>query len=219
MWKYLRNRLTLRANFEGKNSHHENKPSRNSKITPERESELYEAVLDLLREVGYHALTMDAIAERTHSSKATLYRRGTKNELIINALRHQKSYDMAEINTGTLRGDLQAIVLRQDDSQMERNSQLMRSLAVAAHANIELLHSFREYQLVLELEEMRRALQRAVDRGEILADNLAIDYIPHLLIGCFAARTLIDHLPPTQAFLTPFIDAAILPALSTRPLT
>ncbi len=45
-----------------------------SRLTPERESELYAAVLDLLREVGYDALTMDAVAARTHSSKATLYR-------------------------------------------------------------------------------------------------------------------------------------------------
>jgi AcrR family transcriptional regulator len=43
-----------------------------SRITPEREAELYEAVLDLLREAGYDGLTMDAIATRTRSSKATL---------------------------------------------------------------------------------------------------------------------------------------------------
>ena len=47
---------------------------RRSRITPEREAELYRAVLDLLREVGYDALTMDAVAARTKSSKATLYR-------------------------------------------------------------------------------------------------------------------------------------------------
>lgn len=45
-----------------------------TRLTPERESELYGAVLDLLREVGYDALTMDAVAARTRSSKATLYR-------------------------------------------------------------------------------------------------------------------------------------------------
>ncbi|KOG46577.1 TetR family transcriptional regulator, partial [Streptomyces varsoviensis] len=37
-------------------------------MTPERESELYHAVLDLLGEVGYDALTMDAVAARTRSS-------------------------------------------------------------------------------------------------------------------------------------------------------
>ncbi|MGO4429316.1 TetR family transcriptional regulator, partial [Streptomyces sp. MCAF7] len=47
---------------------------RRSRLSPERESELYEAVMGLLTEVGYDALTMDAVAARTHSSKATLYR-------------------------------------------------------------------------------------------------------------------------------------------------
>ena len=42
--------------------------ARRTRITPEREAELYEAVLDLLREVGYDALTMDAVAARTRSS-------------------------------------------------------------------------------------------------------------------------------------------------------
>ena len=64
---------------------------RRSRITPEREAELYAAVLDLLREVGYDALTMDAVAARTRSSKATLYRQwGGKAKLVVRALRHQK---------------------------------------------------------------------------------------------------------------------------------
>lgn len=62
--------------------------SRRSRITPEREAELHGAVLDLLREVGYEALTMDAVAARTKSSKATLYRQwGSKPELVAKALR------------------------------------------------------------------------------------------------------------------------------------
>ncbi|MFE5606083.1 TetR family transcriptional regulator, partial [Streptomyces sp. NPDC056540] len=43
--------------------------ARRSRITPERQAELHEAVLDLLRDVGYEALTMDAVAARTKSSK------------------------------------------------------------------------------------------------------------------------------------------------------
>ncbi len=71
--------------------------TRRSRITPEREAELYEAVLDLLREVGYDALTMDAVAARTRSSKATLYRQwGGKAELVAKAIRHNKPVDLAD---------------------------------------------------------------------------------------------------------------------------
>ena len=83
--------------------------ARRSRITPEREAELYGAVLDLLREVGYDAVTMDAVAARTRSSKATLYRQwGGKAELVVRAMRSQKPGGIADIDTGTLRGDLLA---------------------------------------------------------------------------------------------------------------
>lgn len=186
---------------------------RRSRITPEREAELYTAVLDLLREVGYDALTMDAVAARTKSSKATLYRQwGGKAELVARAMGHQKR-GHADVDTGSLRGDFHAMVTRDDDCHMEQNSALMRSLAMAMHANPDLLRAFRELLIEPELAEMRRVLQRAVDRGEIRPDNPAIDYVMHMMIGGFAARTMIDELPPTQDFLTSYVDAVVLPAL------
>ncbi|MGW7046761.1 TetR/AcrR family transcriptional regulator [Streptomyces avermitilis] len=187
---------------------------RRSRITPEREAELYSAVLDLLREVGYDALTMDAVASRTRSSKATLYRQwGGKAELVVKALRHQKHSHMGEVDTGSLRGDFHALVTRENNCEMEQNSALMRGLAVAVHANPDLLDAFRDLIIDPETNEMQRLLQRAVDRGEIRADNPATQYVLHMLIGAFAARTLIDELPPTQEFLTSYVDAVVLPAL------
>jgi AcrR family transcriptional regulator len=118
--------------------------TRRSRITPEREAELYEAVLDLLREVGYDALTMDAVAARTRSSKATLYRQwGGKAQLVVMALRHSKRGHVEHIDTGSLRGDLHALVALEDDCTMERNSALMRGVAMAMHHNDDLREAFR----------------------------------------------------------------------------
>ncbi|MEV5848802.1 TetR/AcrR family transcriptional regulator [Streptomyces sp. NPDC051985] len=188
--------------------------ARRSRITPEREAELYEAVLDLLREVGYDALTMDAVAARTKSSKATLYRQwGGKAELVARAVRHNKPGGFANIDTGSLRGDLHALTLNSDDCQMEQNSALMRGLAMAIHGSPELLAAFKEHLIEPEMAEFHRVLQRAIDRGEVRADNPAIDFVMHMMIGGFAARSLIDEQPPTQAFLLKYIDAVVLPAL------
>lgn len=188
--------------------------TRRSRITPEREAELYGAVLDLLREVGYDALTMDAVASRTRSSKATLYRQwGGKAELVVRAMRSQKPGGIADIDTGTLRGDLHAIVGREDDCAMERNAALMRALAMAVHMNDDLRQAFKELLVEPEMEEFRRMIRRAVDRGEISPGNPALDYVVHMLVGAFATRTLIDDLPPTREFLTSYIDAVVLPAL------
>ncbi|MFE1950225.1 MULTISPECIES: TetR/AcrR family transcriptional regulator [Streptomyces] len=187
--------------------------ARRSRITPEREAELYGAVLDLLREVGYDALTMDAVAARTRSSKATLYRQwGGKAELVVKALRQQKPH-FDEIDTGTLRGDLHATARREDDCHMEQNSALMRGLMVAVHADPDLLQAFREWIVEPEMSALDRMLRRAVERGEVSPDNPALGYVIHMLVGAFATRTLIDELPPTQAYLASYIDAVVLPAL------
>ncbi|ROP51647.1 TetR/AcrR family transcriptional regulator [Streptomyces sp. PanSC9] len=192
--------------------------ARRSRITPEREAELYEAVLDLLREVGYDALTMDAVAARTRSSKATLYRQwGGKAELVAKAVRHSKPGASADdIDTGSLKGDLHALTMRADDCEMEQNSALMRGLAMATHSNPDLLKAFREHLIEPEMAEFHRVLRRAIDRGEVRADNPAIDFVMHMMIGGFAARTMIDEQPPTQAFLLSYIDAVVLPALGAR---
>jgi AcrR family transcriptional regulator len=188
--------------------------ARRSRITPEREAELYGAVLELLREVGYDALTMDAVAARTRSSKATLYRQwGGKAELVAKAMRHNKPHRIADIDTGSLRGDFHALVTHEDDATMEQNSALMRGLAMATHTNEDLLEAFREHLIQPEMEEFQRIVQRAIDRGEVRADNAALPYVVHMMIGAFATRTLIDCRPPTQDFLTSYLDAVVLPAL------
>ncbi|MEW2620700.1 TetR/AcrR family transcriptional regulator [Streptomyces sp. NPDC048106] len=187
---------------------------RRSRITPEREAELYEAVLDLLREVGYDALTMDAVAARTRSSKATLYRQwGGKAELVVRALRHTKRGDLEDIDTGSLRGDLHALVAMEDDCAMARNSALMRGVAMAMHHNEDLREAFREQIVEAEIGKGRQMLQRAIDRGEVRPDCPAIGFLVHMMVGGFATRTLLEDQPPTQDFLTSYIDAVVLPAL------
>src|SRR5690606_37886996 len=139
-------------------------------------AELYRAVLDLLREVGYDAVTMDAVAARTRSSKATLYRQwGGKAELVAKAMRSQKPGSIAGIDTGSLRGDLRAIVGRGDDCVMEQNVALMRALSMAAHQNDDLRQAFKELLVEPEMNEFDRIIRRAVDRGEISPGNPALD--------------------------------------------
>ncbi|MFF9349492.1 TetR/AcrR family transcriptional regulator [Streptomyces sp. NPDC014734] len=185
-----------------------------TRLTPERESELYAAVLDLLREVGYDALTMDAVAARTHSSKATLYRQwGSKPELVVRALRHNKPVSLAEIDTGSLRGDFHTMLSLTDDCQMEKDSALLRGLSHAVHNNPDLLQALRELLVEPEITGLETLLRRAVDRGELPPDHPALKYVPHMLIGAFAARQLVEDRSVDRAFLIDYVDSVVLPAL------
>ncbi|HEY8980951.1 MAG TPA: TetR/AcrR family transcriptional regulator [Streptomyces sp.] len=192
--------------------------ARRSRITPEREAELYGAVLELLREVGYDALTMDAIAARTRSSKATLYRQwGGKAELVVRAIRHDKPSAAHDIDTGSLRGDLHAAIMLEDDWTHEQNSALMRGLAMAMHNNPDLREALRELLIDPDLSDFNQVVQRAIDRGEVRADCPALEFMMHMLVGGFVTRMLLDDQPPTQAFLLSYIDAVVLPALGVDP--
>jgi AcrR family transcriptional regulator len=78
-----------------------------------REDALLAAAVDLVAELGYERMTVDAIAARAHASKATLYRRWAgKAELVAEALRRQAQGPGAPTiaDTGSLRGDLLAAV-------------------------------------------------------------------------------------------------------------
>ncbi|MFD8866451.1 TetR/AcrR family transcriptional regulator [Streptomyces sp. NPDC059590] len=186
---------------------------RRSRLSPERESELYQAVMELLTEVGYDALTMDAIAARTHSSKATLYRQWkSKPALVATALRHTKPVSLEDIDTGSLRGDLREMVQCGDEAR-ERDAALMRGLALAAHQNPDLLEALRELLITHELGAFDMLLKRALDRGEVAPDRPALKYTVHLLLGAFTTRSLVEAKEPDADYLFDYIDAVILPAL------
>lgn len=188
--------------------------ARRTRLTPEREFELYAAVVEMLREVGYEALTMDAIASRTRSSKATLYRQWKgKPELVATALRHHKPVSPADIDTGSLRGDLHELVRCHDASDVKRDQELMRGLAHAAFRNEDLFRALRELLIEPELASFRDLVQRAVDRGELAADNPARGLVPHMLFGGAMARPIIEGIDADPEYSHRFIDAVVVPAL------
>ncbi|MEV6110410.1 TetR/AcrR family transcriptional regulator [Streptomyces sp. NPDC051940] len=189
---------------------------RRSRLSAEREHEVFDAVLELLRENGYESLTMDAIAARTHASKATLYRQWKgKPELVATALRHAKSGALPDPDTGSLRGDLRLLAsygLKDADS----DHALMRGLAQAAHAYPELHEAMRELLILPELEKIQSLLRRAVDRGEVPADSPALEFVPHMLCGAFVTREWVEDQRVDLDYLTRYLDAVVFPALGVE---
>ncbi|QDY77206.1 TetR/AcrR family transcriptional regulator [Streptomyces qinzhouensis] len=188
-----------------------------SRLTPEREAELFEAVLELLREVGYDSLTMDAVAARTRSSKATLYRQWhSKPELVATALQYDGVPGADAIDTGSLRGDFHGMLSQTDECQMEKDSALLRSLVHAVHTNPDLYDALRTKVIAPEEAALRTVIDRAVERGEISVDNPAREFVPHMLFGVFFAVQMIEDRVPTMDFMKRYVDAVVLPALEAR---
>ena len=188
-----------------------------TRLTPERVQDIYEAVIDLLREVGYEALTMDAVAARTRSSKATLYRQWKgKLELVIAALKAHKTARPIEVDTGSLAGDLRAVA-RQIADKRDQNTGVMRALAHAMEQDPELARAFHESLVKPEIEALDRILDRAVARGELDPKLPARQFLPHLMVGALVARPLVENKHPDRAYLRRYVEAVVLPALGVRP--
>ncbi|MFC8362870.1 TetR/AcrR family transcriptional regulator [Streptomyces griseorubiginosus] len=188
--------------------------ARRSKLTRARQAELFTSVLDLLREVGYDGLTMEAVAARTRCSKATLYRQWTgKPQLVAEALRHEKPVALAGIDTGSLRGDFLAVVDRLSKRRMEQDTALLRGLVQAAHAHHDLLEALRALFVSPELTGLAEMLGHAVERGEVSPDVRALPFVPHTLVGLLLAHQLAEAQPADPAFVRDYLDAVVLPAL------
>lgn len=189
-------------------------PVRRPRIKDERAAEMYEAVLDLLREVGYEALTMEAVAARTRSSKATLYRLwGSKAVMTARALEYGLPPKVEVIDTGSLRGDLHLLADLADEDSMRQDSALTWGVGRALFGDPELMKAFREVVITPRMEVFHDTLRRAVLRGEVPADRPALEFIEQAWIGAMVARPLLADTPMTPHDLKRYIDALILPAL------
>ncbi|MFD3581033.1 TetR/AcrR family transcriptional regulator [Streptomyces sp. NPDC058683] len=190
-------------------------PQRRRRMTPVRRAEIYEAVLALLKDVGYEALTMDAVAIRTGCGKATLYRWwGGKPELVVRAIRHESPEAAPVADTGSLRGDLHALLALEDDRTMERRTALLRSVAMAVNHDRVLLEGVRSHLVGPQTAAVRHVIQRAIGRGEVAADCAALPFVTEVTLGALIARTLFEGEPPTQVFLAAYVDAVLVPALT-----
>ncbi|MCH5670647.1 TetR/AcrR family transcriptional regulator [Streptomyces gilvus] len=187
--------------------------SRRSKITPEREQEFFDAVLEQIRECGYEAVTMEGVAASTRCSKSTLYRQWkTKPQFVVAALRSRQSKRLGGIDTGSLAGDLREAA-RAIGRWSTTDTKLLQALGHAVTQDAELAQALREAVVYPEIEALRELLRRGVERGEVSADNLALEYIPAQMFGIVRARPILGDGYADPDYMVCFVEAAVLPVL------
>lgn len=194
--------------------------SRRSRLPAAREQELLDTALTLVREHGYDQVTIDDIAAATRASTATLYRRwGGKARMIISAIRTAKPEAGAEIDTGTLRGDLLALASRAAGPMRLRDPRTatMTGLARDALLDPELMQALRELMVDPQVQIMRRMLERHTDAGRIAPDNPVLDLVDRLLFGPLLLEQLYAGDDPDLA--ERLVDDVLLPLLSPQEPT
>jgi AcrR family transcriptional regulator len=176
-----------------------------------RELEILEATLEVLGDVGYDRLTMDAVATRAKASKATLYRRwNNKVSLVIDALLAQKEHPPVP-DTGSLRSDLIASFCGLGGLTDQQAVATFASVLTAISRDQDFAEAFRREVIGPKLAMARAVFERARERGEI-AEGVDLDLLAPALPGIVLHRLFIHGGPTDEDLITRVIDQIILPA-------
>ncbi len=187
--------------------------------TAAREQAILDAAIDLVAEVGYDAMSIEAVATRAKSSKATIYRRWPgKAELVADAMRRRAEPVLEDLpDTGSLRGDLLVLVQRLIDGMEGVDGGLMCGLAVAVRSDAQFGRLMASHLHEQKLRSVASIVSRAEARGELpsgVDPSLVLQVAPgvalfHQMSGepldaAFAAH-LVDRVldPPASPVIPP----------------
>jgi AcrR family transcriptional regulator len=144
------------------------------------EAAILEATIDLVAEVGFGGLTVDAVAARAAVGKATIYRRWSSKTELLYAAMEATHEEWEPPDTGSLRADLVAVYAHLVDHVVgSKNGKVIPALVAEGETNAELaafMHRFVDDRRA----KTRDVFERARARGEIDASfdvELAIDMV------------------------------------------
>ncbi|QUQ71925.1 TetR/AcrR family transcriptional regulator [Kutzneria sp. CA-103260] len=129
---------------------------------------IFTAALAEMTEVGYQRLTMERIAERARTSKASLYRRWPgRAELMMDAVLHAFPTVDDLPDTGVLRDDLLAALRAMAAALRSPLGVALRSVIAEINADGEAVRRHHERFIERRNKLMLDLLRRAAARGEV----------------------------------------------------
>jgi AcrR family transcriptional regulator len=165
------------------------------------------ATLDLLAIDGYGALTMAAVIARSGVSSATLYRRWPTKQQLVAAAVASLHAEIVDVDTGSLEGDLAAVVESIAASMSVQRDDVAESVLVELRRNPEFQSAVDEKFLLPRLAVMEAVIGRAHARGE-LASALPARVAQSFVSGPLHHRVFVLHDHADKAFRCMVVQAA-----------
>jgi len=187
-----------------------------------REAAILAATLQVLAEVGYDRLTIDAVATAARASKATVYRRWpSKAPLVVDAMQTLKPKPPEGTteapcywpDTGSLRGDLVAGVQAFVDRLNSDEGKLTAAVISAQMRDPELAQAMRAATYDDKRRSCRILADRAIARGE-LTSPAGADTFVEVLPAIMFNRLLLSGQPLDETFVTHVVDDIAMPLLT-----
>lgn len=170
---------------------------------------ILETARELLDEGGYEALSHRGVAQRAEVDPSTVYRRWpSRPALAVDAYLATTSLETAVPETGSLRGDLRAIVDRAAELLAQPpNRRSLAALMAAIQAEPGLAEAARSRWLD-EREYLAVVVRRAAERGELAARRATSDVV-ELLLAPLVLRAMVGDVPLEEAVREQGVDAAL----------
>ncbi|MGY1820765.1 TetR/AcrR family transcriptional regulator [Geodermatophilus sp. SYSU D00079] len=185
---------------------------------PSRDEVIRAAILRLLAEVGYAALTMDAVASEAGVGKATIYRRWrTKQDLVVDTISDMSRAMAVPADTGTIEGDLRELMHLVATATTSPAGAAIRSLLPAMQHQPALVEAFRNGPLAVWRAAYARMWARAEARGEVrpgLAQSVTAEATSALIVQ----RWLLTGEPVDDEYVERVLEVVVLPLIANaRP--
>lgn len=175
----------------------------------EARAAILSSTLELLEEVGFVELKIEAVAARAGVGKTTIYRWWpSKAVLVADAFMSSVIRETRFPDTGSVREDLRAQMQRLASIFRGQRGRILRSLVGGGQSDPELIAAFRNRWLIPRRAEAFGILQRAIDRGQLpekVDRNLLLDS----LYGPLYFRMLVGHGPLNAAFVDGVCDTVV----------
>lgn len=181
----------------------------------ELEDALLQAAWDEVFEHGYAALTIDAVAQRAGTSRPVIYRRWPSKAELVHAavLRTMRHEQLAPPDTGSLRGDLVAVLHYANERRLGYSALLIYYLGPYFQETGTSPADLRREMFGDQPTAFDMVIERAVARGEIDASRLT-PRLRSLAFDLYRHEALMTLEPVPDEVIDQILDEVFLPLVT-----
>lgn len=194
--------------------------ARQRKRGSELEDAIHDAVFAELAEAGYAAFTIEAVAARAKTGKASIYRRWeTKQDLVLDAFLARfggpdEIVSELLVDADAPTRDLLVRLATRICQVSDEAGEVIRAVACEATRDPELAAAVKHKVHEPKHRAFVELLRRGVDRGEVRPDavcGLYADILPAML----TYRMVLNNEPVTEQDAAEIIDHVVMPLIAT----
>lgn len=179
-----------------------------------RHAAILKAARELVLEVGYTRITIDAIAKRAGVSRTTLYEKWGHRAPLVEEAIFARYEEWPLPNAGALEGDVALLV---DELVSELTRPVVMRAFPALTVEFQAIPDLKAHAIAIYGDPMTRrwktVFARAVERGELGAEANA-EAAMHLVVGALWMMSHNKTLPKKN--LSPYLQRAVLALLAAK---